>query len=784
VYILMTLQLFECCMRKIFLAVVLLVTPNLLVADKSWQRSSVELVQAKLNDLGYSAGPVDGAWGRKTSSALNLYCEEYEHDCLGGEETVIDLLTADTDDSYLDVKMDLASAVWFENRIGYGAPKDRVDRYVGMTRREAVDLVVQELKDYQDPFELPSWFYEMKPLGRILQLRQGNQCDTTYLKLSIKEAWLSALYQSEVPQFDRLSVFWLDHFSVGYDAYEHPHAFGRHLQFVRDWKAKSFPELLYASLSDPSTIVYLNNDKSDRNTPNENLAREFFELFALGEGNYSENDVREFAKLLTGRAFNLAGEKYQFMNERAIKPNAKLFGKRYTKAETLVQSLKDHPDYGHFIIQKLYNEYVSLDDVSDIQMRLLKHRFLKNEQSILALFESIISSNDFWNTSGQLTLIKSPLDLFAGTSRTLNTTGSLEWDSRYWPRLATKLKAFDQDIFDPLSIEGWPEGKEWLQGSALDRRMEELQNLFLSELQPSRNPISERRAGANWEFLKREQTRKAQLEAFFASAKKNQLLIEDMIIESDRDFQRDEFFQIRVVFKNVQFNKQIFDHISLNLNYRPDSEHYRNHAQFYKEMVPENFLKKAKYHGSDGDTVHIGISLPMEGKLEKGLKRSEAMMIENLIKSLSIFLDKKDSMRFRSEMILMGPEGRKWLRGILKSHGALVDVYDHNSPVRLFFPSNLISPGNNGTTNFYFDCNSLIGKSQKTLEQYFEYSRMKMSYDNFSPIEFSEVRTKIWKNKPSKYDTVLNKYLLPEFANLDEPVSLLETISLVEYNLR
>ena len=122
-------------------------------------------------------------------------------------------------------------------------------------------------------------------------------------------------------------------------------------------------------------------------------------------------------------------------------------------------SLKDHPDYGHFIIQKLYNEYVSLDDVSDRQMRLLKHRFLKDEQSILALFESIISSKDFWNTSGQLTLIRSPLDLFAGTSRTLNTTGSHEWDSGYWPRLANKLKQFDQDIFDPLSIEGWPKVK-------------------------------------------------------------------------------------------------------------------------------------------------------------------------------------------------------------------------------------------------------------------------------------------------------------------------------------
>jgi peptidoglycan hydrolase-like protein with peptidoglycan-binding domain len=110
-------------MRNLIVTILLLTIPSLLVADESWEQSSVELVQSKLNELGYSAGPVDGAWGRKTSSALSLYCKEYEHDCSGGEEQVINLLTTDTNDSYLNVEMDLASAVWFENRIGYGAPE-------------------------------------------------------------------------------------------------------------------------------------------------------------------------------------------------------------------------------------------------------------------------------------------------------------------------------------------------------------------------------------------------------------------------------------------------------------------------------------------------------------------------------------------------------------------------------------------------------------------------------------------------------------------------------------
>ena len=753
-------------------------------ADKSWQRSSVELVQAKLNDLGYSAGPVDGAWGRKTSSALSLYCEEYEHDCSGGEEMVIDLLTADTDDSFLDVEMDFASAVWFENRIGYGAPKDRVDRYVGMTRREAVALVVKELKDYQDPFELPSWFYEMKPLGYILQTREGRACDTTHLKVSLKQAWLSALYQSGVPQFDRLSTFWLDHFSVAYDAYEHPHAFARHLQFVRDWKDKSFLELLYASLSDPSTIVYLNNDKSDRNTPNENLAREFLELFALGEGNYSEEDIREFAKLLTGRAFNIAGETYHFMNERAIKPNAKIFGKRYKKAETFVRSLKDHRNYGQFIIQKFYNEYVSLDDVSDRQMRLLKHRFLKNEQSILDLFESIISHKDFWNTSGQLTLIKSPLELFAGTSRTLNTTGMENWNSNNWAKIAYTLKQFEQDLFDPLSIDGWPEGKEWLQGSALDRRSNDLKILFTSDPRPSAK-YGERRAVASWNYLKKSKLKDEDLRKFFASAKKGQVLVQDIIVQSEKNFTKDKPFSVRVVFNNVRLDNLVYDQLLLKFTYCPQcpgDDH--NLLTLHKEGVPKGFLNNARHVISDGETVDIVLFFPLTAAPQKNLGNNEYKTIRNLARVVSILFDKRFNHRFRSEINRMGPEGRKWLESIVTSSGMLVDVYDTNSPIRLFDPENRSASGIDTTDINYFDCNSRNGKAQQNLDEYFYYKLLAVRYANLPEDEFREDLSKIWKDRESSYDTDLTTYLMPEFVKLDEPVNLSDIFSLVEYNLR
>ena len=116
-------------------------------------------------------------------------------------------------------------------------------------------------------------------------------------------------------------------------------------------------------------------------------------------------------------------------------------------------------------------------------------------------------------------------------------------------------------------------------------------------------------------------------------------MIEDIIVETDRDFNPDSWFQIRLVFKDVRFNSEKYDHLSLNLNYCYDCpKNDRNHAQLYKEMIMDNFFSKAKYHGSDGDTVHIGFSIPVKIHKDRGLSRSEGAILKGLIRSASIFL--------------------------------------------------------------------------------------------------------------------------------------------------
>ena len=792
------LQLFGCRLDKLVLAFVLLLIPNLLVADKSWQRSSVELVQSKLNDLGYSVGPVDGAWGRKTSSALTLYCEEYEHDCLGGEETVIDLLTKDTDDSYLDVEMDFASAVWFENRIGYGAPKDRVDRYVGMTRREAVDLVVQELRNYQDPYKLPSWFYDMKPLGNIIEINSGAYCPTGNLKQSLQAAWLKTLYESPVPQFDRLATFWLDHFSVGYDAYIHPHAFAKHTEFVRTWRDGSFIDLLYRSLSDPSTIVYLNNDKSDRNTPNENLAREFFELFALGEGAYSENDVRQFARLLTGRSFNVSEEKYEFMSERALRPTVKVLGGSHSEVKTVINDLVKNPAYGEYIITKLYNEFVSLERPSNINIRRLKSQFLRSNSDLLALYNGIISSKTFWELDKTQTLIKSPLDLFAGTSRTLNSTGNFANDHLYWSTLNSILEDYDQAIFDPPSIDGWPTGREWLQGQDIDRRALELRNLFINP--PVKNlllpVISTSTASKRWSDLLYKETISRELGAFFNSARKDQLLFEDMVVEAGR-FEPSEYYVLHSTFKTIKYNNRFFDQITLYLNHCVHCDPpWDKHVKLFKETTSNNFMKGARFE-SDGASVWFGASIPLRNNSYNFQNSSseDRKMLELLMRATGVIYSENQTARFSQQKANLGESGKKWLTSFLGRNVFINSEYEENSSIRLFKPPK--HPDESYVAGFYQHklCTANMGLEKVILDSYINYQKLRESsgdknkisallssrdYDSEELKVFAENLTKVWYGNPALKRDERLQYLLPNSIFDDWKTALMS----VEYNLR
>ena len=89
--------------------------------------------------------------------------------------------------------------------------------------------------------------------------------------MTLEASWSESILSSFVPQYERLALFWLDHFSVAYDTYDQFHAFHEHLKIIRKNSNGNFVKFLEQSLHDPGVIIYLNNEKSTAKNPNENL---------------------------------------------------------------------------------------------------------------------------------------------------------------------------------------------------------------------------------------------------------------------------------------------------------------------------------------------------------------------------------------------------------------------------------------------------------------------------------------------------------------------------------
>ena len=529
-------------MRVILLSLALAIASlSKVFASPEWSRAELLFAQEQLNSLGYNAGSLDGIWGKKTQSAL---ADFFRDNKLSTSKfaTFKNKLEALENErfAHLNVIMDKRAAIRFETRIGIGAPEHRVKKYVGKTRKEAIGIVVNELSSYMDAYSQPLWVSELDPLGvkdEILPVvLPRNECNVEWYQDSLEKTWIKAALESEVPQFDRLALFWLDHFSVQFSQYVEPHAYARHMNFARTWKGESFTSILRRSLFDPGNIVFLNNDRNHKNKQNENLAREFLELYSLGEGNYSEQDIRELAKLITGLSYNKNTEEFWYSPKLKYTRPVKIFGKNISTLDEFMSLLVRQEAYGDLIIKKFANEYISHDNPSAEFIRSIKKDLKRSDFDLEKIFELIISSKEFWVDENKLNLVKSPFDLTVGTARTLNSSGSIPYDFRFIKRVTRAMSKMGQDLTEPPNVEGWKSGLEWIEGSQLTLRADLLYKIYSKD---ALNPkgITKSNASRAWRNYQTALNYEQNLKAFYEARATDELYIETI----DFDFQRNGF---------------------------------------------------------------------------------------------------------------------------------------------------------------------------------------------------------------------------------------------------
>lgn len=307
-----------------------------------------------------------------------------------------------------------------------------------------------------------------KPDGDYEGIKQNAETAKLLLKknkeaqIKLNTAWFSQLTHPDAALREKMTFFWHDHFAC---RVRNAYLGQQQINTIRTHALGKFGDLLLAVSKDPGMLQFLNNQQNKKDSPNENFAREVMELFTLGRGNYSEQDIKNAARAFTGWAFNpLTGE--FIFRQRQHDFGSKTFrGKTGNfSGEDIINMILEDKQTACFITTKIINFFVG----SEIEKPLLDEltrTFYQSEYDISKLMLTIYSSDWFYDEKYKGNRIKSPVELIAGMQ--VHTNGAFNNPLN----MIFLQKALGQVLLQPPNVGGWPNGREWIDSSSLTFRM-------------------------------------------------------------------------------------------------------------------------------------------------------------------------------------------------------------------------------------------------------------------------------------------------------------------------
>ena len=314
---------------------------------------------------------------------------------------------------------------------------------------------------------LKGLFMGMEEIGRQ-QVKERTEEDRKKIQQKQREGvrslnlnWLNLFVNTDAQLREKMAFFWHGHFAC-----RNLNVFFQQglLNVIRRNALGSFRELLHEVSKTAAMLIFLNNQQNKKDHPNENFAREVMELFTLGRGNYSENDIKEAARAFTGWSATIKGE-FIFRRGQHDYGNKTVLGKKGNfDGDDVLDILLDQKQTAQYISQKIYKFFVN-NNVDAEKVDWLADRFYKSNYDISKLMEDIFTGDWFYDEKNIGTKIKSPVELIAGMQRMLPMQVDNEFAFLFLQR------ALGQILFYPPNVAGWPGGKTWIDSSSLLLRM-------------------------------------------------------------------------------------------------------------------------------------------------------------------------------------------------------------------------------------------------------------------------------------------------------------------------
>jgi uncharacterized protein (DUF1800 family) len=375
------------------------------------------------------------------------------------------------------------------NRFGLGASPQELEEYAEGGHKKTIE----RLLDYEsrvDPFD-------------DINIKSFANNNGNINVLGFQRIWLTRLLVTNRPLEQRMTIFWHDHFATSAQKVDIPPTMYKHINLLRRNCLGSFRDLLGAVSKDPAMIYWLDNNLNVKGRPNENFAREVMELFTLGVGHYTEEDILEAARAFTGWNFGVGQGRQmrrrarpvgnaRFMNiQRDHDADEKtVLGRRGNfDGDDILDILCKEKQTARYIALKMW-EFFAYPNPSVRLLETLTEKFYVSGLSIRVLVKAIMESEEFYSDKAALGVIKDPCSFCIGSMRasgameTILKTAVDSEENRGFraapaaSSAAVGMKSMGMDLMFPPDVSGWAGGDSWISSATMVERMKWAPRLF------------------------------------------------------------------------------------------------------------------------------------------------------------------------------------------------------------------------------------------------------------------------------------------------------------------
>jgi uncharacterized protein (DUF1800 family) len=368
-------------------------------------------------------------------------------------------------------------------RAGWTARTDDVDRAVReglaatLDRLFPVEPPLQEKPRLVTRFEESAMAMQGEMMGKVGDERLRKQRELQErARLAIQELtikWLEFAARADAAAVAKWVFFLSDVYVISAEKVRNAGLVYQHFDILARNGFGPAPALSKAVSRSPAMVFYLDLVQSQVKAPNENFARELFELFVLGEGNYTENDIKEAARAFTGyRArqdgvFRLEARQQDLREKTIFDATGKFSG------DDVIELAYSQPAAGSFLPREMAKFYLSETPLPAAHLAALGDAWRSNGYELRTLVRQFFGSRLFFAPEYRGTLIKSPLQLYLGAMQ------DLELDVAPIPRLTINpLRQMGQALFYPPNVRGWVGGRQWINSATITARRQFVESLF------------------------------------------------------------------------------------------------------------------------------------------------------------------------------------------------------------------------------------------------------------------------------------------------------------------